>query len=266
MTDEKGQSAEAPDEGKAEQTPQGDVGTLEQQQRELPEKFKGKSVEDVAESYQQLESELGRLRDEVGKKDKEIDAFRMYYQYGQQQQSAQPQQQAPQEQPAADAGEIDFFDKPAESFDRLYRQRRQQERIQERYERAYHGYETAKFQAKQQFPHLFDGVDEAQIDQLIVGGVRSGTVAPEVMSNPNGIAMTAWQLKGQQLGFSVPTSAPNPMGSSQPETPSPVRQSADNDVVQVSPWGLEAAQKLGISEERAREAWRKAQEEQERRK
>ena len=262
MTEE-GQSAETPVEEKVEtgQT-QDDVGTFEQQTREIPEKFHGKSAEEIVKSYQQLESELGRLRDESGKKDKELESYRYWYQQAQQAQ----QQQAPQEQPAQESvGDVDFYDKPAESFDRLYQQRRQKERIQERYENSYRMSTFAKMQAKQQYPHLFDGIDEAQLDQIIYGGVRSGTVAPEVMADPNGWAMSAWQLKGQQMQFNVGAPPPNPMNTSQTETPSQVRMSTGDKDVRVPAENLEFARKIGLTEEQAREAWKKAQEEQERR-
>jgi len=60
---------------------------------QIPEKFLGKSQEDIIKSYQELESELGRLRNEYGNAKKERDDILRHYQEMVSMNQRQPQEQ-----------------------------------------------------------------------------------------------------------------------------------------------------------------------------
>lgn len=74
---------------------------------EVPEKFEGKSLEDVIESYVNLEKEVGRKANEVGELRKLTDQILMN-------QTAQPTQEEPIKH---EVGFDDFVDDPAKAVD-----------------------------------------------------------------------------------------------------------------------------------------------------
>ena len=82
----------------------------EQQQPEMPEKYQGKSLEDVVRMHQEAEKLLGKQSSEVGELRKVVDS------YIQEQLS---QQQAPQNQQQQDAeDDVDFFVDPEKAVSR----------------------------------------------------------------------------------------------------------------------------------------------------
>jgi hypothetical protein len=78
----------------------------------------------------------------------------------------------------------------------------------------------AKNQAKAMFPQAFEGLGDAEVDQIVYGGIQSGIIAPDVATNPNGWAMAAWQLKGQKMGFNPVSPPPQSMQATPTESPS----------------------------------------------
>lgn len=84
--------------------------TQEEQQPEIPEKYQGKSLEDVVRMHQEAEKLLGKQSSEVGELRKVVDS------YIQEQLS---QQQAPQTQQQYDAeDDVDFFVDPEKAVSR----------------------------------------------------------------------------------------------------------------------------------------------------
>jgi len=170
------------------------------------ERFKGKDVDEIVKSWKEAEKKIGEQGNEFGKIKQERDALKQYYEYQMLQQQQQP---APQQQAMTPDS---FWEKPAEATEhvanRVVEQKLKQFEASMRKQQAMNSASMAKFQAKSQWPDVFDGIEESQLDQLIYGGIQSGTIAPEFASNPQGWAMSAWQLKGQQAGFKVPQGVP----------------------------------------------------------
>jgi len=71
----------------------------------IPDKFAGKSTEEIIDSYQNLEKEMGRKAQEVGELRKLSDSF-LQAQINTNQEMQNPQAEVPQEQ------EVDFFEDP----------------------------------------------------------------------------------------------------------------------------------------------------------
>lgn len=92
------------------ESPQETTQEEQQQQPEIPEKYQGKSLEDVVRMHQEAEKLLGKQSSEVGELRKVVDS------YIQEQLS---QQQAPQTQQQYDAeDDVDFFVDPEKAVSR----------------------------------------------------------------------------------------------------------------------------------------------------
>lgn len=103
---------------------------------EVPEKFKGKTFEDVVESYVNLEKESGRRANEIGELRKLTDEILR-------QQVAQPvHQQAPVQEPINEVGFDDFVENPADAVESALanspRLRRLEESLMEQSRQASH--------------------------------------------------------------------------------------------------------------------------------
>ena len=185
------------------------------------EKFKGKPLEELEKAYQSMESEYDRTVTESKKVREENEAYKQWYQNAQQQAQAQQyaqQQQAPLHQ-QGESAQVDFYDKPMESFQQLYRQNRGPEIQAQEAKTAYENAHMYEFMAKQQFPGEFEGVDMSKIRQIMVGGLRSGQVAPQMVRDPEMWAQTARAVKWRDSGYRDPTQTPNPAAPLQGETP-----------------------------------------------
>ena len=189
------------------------------------ERFKGKRFDEIVKSWKELDKEFGKQGSEFGKIRQERDALKQYYEYQMLQQQQQP---APQQQAMTPDS---FWEKPAETTEsvanRVVDQKLKQFETTLKRQQAMNSASIAKFQAKMQWPDVFDGIEESQLDQLIYGGIQSGTIAPEFASNPQGWAMSAWQLKGQQAGFKVPQGTPKAPMPPQSDAPPSVKTQGD---------------------------------------
>jgi hypothetical protein len=101
---------ERPEEDNVDTTQQVEeaVETPEEEQTQLPDKYQGKSVEEIVRMHQEAEKLLGKQSSEVGELRKVVDTFI------QQQTQLTQQQQAPEPE-----DELDFFSDPAGSTARL---------------------------------------------------------------------------------------------------------------------------------------------------
>jgi hypothetical protein len=104
MSDEYRDELTSQSEASAEeqQTQEADLGQSDQTGTRIPEKFVGKSLDDIMQAYQELEKDRGRLASEVGETRKKMEELEEQYrhtQFNQQpapstpQQEVQPQQQ-----------------------------------------------------------------------------------------------------------------------------------------------------------------------------
>jgi len=179
------------------------------------ERFKGKEFDDIVKSYQELEKEYGKKGNEYGQIKQERDALKQYYE------SQLLQQQQSQQTPSVSADS--FWEKPDVAVGQVVDQKLRQFEATMRKQQAMTAAGMAKFQAKAQWPEAFDGIEDSQLDQLIYGGIQAGSIAPEFAANPQGWAMSAWQLKGQQMGFKVPQGNPKPPKPPQSDAPPSVK-------------------------------------------
>ncbi len=101
-----------PEEENADQIEQNEVNEIQQEEVEqpqpeepsLPEKYQGKSVQEIVQMHQEAEKMLGRQSSEVGELRKVVDDF-IHTQL-------EEKQQTPVQQPVDDDDDIDFFTDP----------------------------------------------------------------------------------------------------------------------------------------------------------
>jgi len=107
---------QAPEEGNADQIEQNEVNEIQQQeeveqpqaeQSSLPEKYQGKSLEEVVQMHQEAEKLLGRQSSEVGELRKVVDDY-----------ISTQTQQAPQQQHVEPEDDIDYFTDPQAAVNR----------------------------------------------------------------------------------------------------------------------------------------------------
>ena len=106
---------QAPEEGNADQIEQNEVNEIQQEEVEqpqaeepsLPEKYQGKSLEEVVQMHQEAEKLLGRQSSEVGELRKVVDDY-----------ISTQTQQAPQQQYVEPEDDIDYFTDPQAAVNR----------------------------------------------------------------------------------------------------------------------------------------------------
>ena len=106
---------QAPEEGNADQIEQNEVNEIQQhnveqpqaEQPSLPEKYQGKSLEEVVQMHQEAEKLLGRQSSEVGELRKVVDDY-----------ISSQTQQAPQQQYVEPEDDIDYFTDPQAAVNR----------------------------------------------------------------------------------------------------------------------------------------------------
>lgn len=222
---------------------------VESQVSEVTEPTDGSSEEARPdEAQKKMESELGRLRQELGderKKAEELNAYKLWYDQNAQRMQQQPQQQVPQ-QPAPNLDE-QFFDKPTETVQKILSQYEMKRQYQEAYQQA----PTAFAQAKMMYPDRFEGVDENMVQQIMYAPVQQGQMNPAVLKDPNLWAGAAWIAKGAQNQYKMPDPGLNPMNPLKDETPGRSRSNEDREIPEIRGDALtdqffEEFRKLGI--------------------
>ena len=107
---------QAPEEGNADQIEQSEVNEIQQeveveqpqaQEPSLPDKYQGKSLEEVVQMHQEAEKLLGRQSSEVGELRKVVDDY-----------ISTQTQQAPQQQHVEPEDDIDYFTDPQAAVNR----------------------------------------------------------------------------------------------------------------------------------------------------
>ena len=176
----------------------------------LEGKFAGKSAAEVAAAYDELERKLGTQGQELGQLKSTNEQMTVYLQ-----QLAQQQQvQRPPDQPEP-SGKWDW-DKPDESAAKVAG-KEMDKKLGEFYrvirtQQAQTASGFAKMVAKQNYPHLFEGNAEAEVDSFMQNALRSGTVDPALVENPQMWASMAYVMKGFKQNF-------NPQGNVSPVSP-----------------------------------------------
>jgi len=217
---------------------------------EIPEKFKGKSLEEVAASYLEVEKELGRQRREAG--ELRQNAERLYYELLSKQ--AQTQPQPPQQEKTE--GEFNW-EKPVETVEQIFdRKQAEREAIQANFtrqnafQRAAYAHEQGRASMSKN-PKLFGGIEnevERYVYNSLLPHVQRGEDVSSALLNPKtweGAAALYWIDKGQHDRLSFAT---QPMSAQAGEIPSQTRQSqssgeeipiTDDIREYAKAWGLE---------------------------
>ena len=223
----KAEPTEAPE--KADETPKLYDGPIK--------KFAGKPLEELEKSYQSLESEYDKTVTESKKVKEENDAYKQWYQnfQAQQAQVQQQQQQYQQQQQQQGESQVDFYDKPTESFQQLYRQNRAPELRAQDFKNAYDNLVLYELAAVQRFPQVFEGKDLSEVRNLMANGLRSGNVQPEMARDPEMWAQSMRSIEWRNSGFTDPTQTPNPTAPPVGETPMGTRPMTPEPNVTLSP-------------------------------
>lgn len=220
----------------------------EQQTPELPEKFKGKSAEEIANMYAELEKTQGAHSQEVGELRKKTEQYEQYFQQlQQQQQQAQAQQQfqpgyGQSGQPQGQPGQPALGPEEGDDEDYLSkgdaRKMLANEREKIRYEQAVSQAYYAKEFAKSKYPHLFEGVEQ-EVDQLVLGGAQAGVVNPAIISNPQTWLDAAGMIHNRKSNYAFtqqPQKSGQPIQPVQPtgtETPTGTPQTGEEGEIPV---------------------------------
>ena len=216
----------------------------------IPEKFAGKSVEDVARSYQELEKTYGTTAREVGELRSQLAYTQNLMQnFVAQQQEAQRQVPPPPPPPGPQFN----WDKPEDSVRGVAQAEIRQAMDALRYQQAASMAEIAKSSAVRDNPQLFQGIEMAAVDQVMQQGLRQRLIAPEAVGRPETWAMAAWQIKGAQSGYGA-SASPNAVRPVQTEQPSNSRpQQYGPEPVQMDDALAAAVRKWGEAEGKPRD-------------
>lgn len=155
LLDERLDDEEQPDE--TEQAGDFKNEPVEQEtQSEIPDKYKGKSAEDLVRMHQEAEKLLGRQSSEVGELRQVVDSYI---------QTQLSNQQAPQQQETVD--EVDFFSDPEEAVKRAidnHPKIREAESISKQYQKT-----TALSQLQQDHPDMQNILSDDKFAEWIKG-------------------------------------------------------------------------------------------------
>ncbi len=159
------------------------------QEEKLPEKFAGKSAEEIASHYLELEKKLGEQGREIG----ELKAQRVP------QYQPQPQWYPQPSYPPEPRVEFDYG-KPEESVERIVEKRLEQERqnratyeVQRQEQEARLNYESGKDVAVKGNPRLYEGI-EPQVEQAIQMAYRQYGLHPAALRDPR-----VWERAAQNI-------------------------------------------------------------------
>ena len=182
----------------------GEAQTGEQtsQAPQVEGKFAGKSAAEIATAYEELEHKLGEQGQQLGQLKSANEQMTAYLQQVAQQMQAQRPPEP--EQPT----KFDW-DKPVESVTQVAGQAAGKEldkKLGEFYrvirtQQAQTASGFAKMVAQGQYPHLFEGGADKEVDAFMQNALRSGTVDPAVVENPQMWASIAYIMKGFKQNF-----------------------------------------------------------------
>ena len=146
-----GQTVEA-----VESTVENTEQSLEATESKVPEKFAGKSLEDVIGSYENLEKELGRKAQEVGELRKLSDSF-LQAQINQNQQNPHP--------PIQKEPEVDFFEDPNQAVNQAIENHPKFKEFQQY--QAQQVQNSAKVQLEQAHPDFSNVVQDTKFQEWV---------------------------------------------------------------------------------------------------
>lgn len=248
MADEDKPTTDAPQDG----------GTsAEDSQVTIDDAYKGKSLEDIIKMHKELKSHSDRQLEaikaekdkEIAAKEKDLQAYQSWYE--QQQTQAAPQ---PTPTPPADKTKVvdALLEDPEATFEGFYRKKRAEEQFREAFSEG----PMALARAKRERPDIFEGVDENALQQIIFGGIQSGTLHPSLAKKPEAWMMAAGQTKLVQNDFRFKPTPPIPPTPPQGDLPPGVKKQVtekDESDVEFDPLTEELREAFGKTREQATE-------------
>ncbi len=220
-----GQQGAAPDSGQASPQPQTPA---------LPQKFQGKSAEEIASAYMEVEKVVGRQAADYGQL-KEAMNYLIAREMAREQAANQP---AMPEQPETPPEPINFWDKPEEAADRVaarradqifkerfsqFTQAMTQAQVAQVYQRAFQAHEQGKgVMAKE--TRLFEGI-EKDVEGAVFGALREqanrGIDVSGALLDPQTWRGAATMLRFQRGEYDrmIPATTTNPMKATATEIP-----------------------------------------------
>jgi hypothetical protein len=226
-----------------------------------PERFEGKSREEIMRMYQESESHFNQKLDEERavsqKKEKDLQAYQSWYSQAQQQSAPQPTQtQQVDQSKLVDA----LLENPVGTINQILDYRRQHEMYQEAYSEG----PSALVRAKKERPDIFEGVDDNQLQQIVFGGIQSGQLHPSLAKKPEAWMMAAGQTKLVQNDFRFQPLPPKPTkpptGDLPPGVKPQVGDKDEEDDVEFDPLTTEMMEAFGKTKTQVAEQvnkWRK---------
>jgi hypothetical protein len=225
------------------------------------EKFKGKTAQEIAQSYGELESTFGKTQAELTDARGKVTAYEQWYnqnfQQPQQPQQAQMQSQQYGQQQVAP----DIYEDPAKAVQHYATPAIRQELHKMDVQHAFEESERAFNDAKRTYPAAFEGVNEQELKDTMRNGVianlRSGGegVGYKALRDPYAWATAAHLSKGIATNFATP--GPGPMNVPQTEQPAGARP--DGEPSRMSRSALEAKRLVTeagtLSDKQAQEVW-----------
>ena len=190
----------------------------------LPDKFQGKSAEEIASAYLEVERKLGAQSDEVGQLRNELAYMKGMVEQGFQ--KTQAQEATPQVGTRWNIDPDTFYQKPVDSVDLIVQQRikeyetqRQQEEQKREEAEAQANYLRGREGAFRQSPKLFEGI-EKDVENLVYASYKNKAVNKWSLSDPETwttAAQLVW-LKRKDFNRIIPQS-PKPVSAVQTENP-----------------------------------------------
>ena len=158
--------------------------------------------------YLDLEPSHGEQKQQIGTLRGDLDATKNDMAMLQSQMNQQP---APVQAPPDYSGtDSKFLDEPTKT---TYEIVQESLKAYDAYRRVSDGRSQAswaKETARQKWPEAFEGVNDADIDKLMFTGADSGNINPDFLKSPEAWVGTAWQVKGQKMGFKAGPVPPTP--------------------------------------------------------
>ncbi len=213
----------------------------------LPEKFAGKSAEEIASAYLEIEKEKGRLAQEVGELRARVPQAPQVQQFWYPQQPVQPEQRP----------EFDYTN-PEQSIDRIVERRleeRERQRIAyevaQREQEAGYSYNMGKDAALKSNPRLFEGI-EPLVEQGVQMAYRQYGTPVTALRDPRTwervAAAIRWERGETDRLVGLRPQPPNPPATGVPNQTRPAKAGIDLDEQ-----SRRIAKEYGLSEQEAKE-------------
>ena len=219
----------------------------------VPEKFRGKSKSEIAQSYAELENKLGTQGTQLSELQRQVEDFQR------QSVQARPGPQ-PEQIPDTSPYESMYYENPVKATQKMIADQDQRSKQQVRYAMAFNSVDPALNEARRKYPQAFEGMDDndvAQLRQGILQNVSSGSVAPEVLASSTAWAGAATLQRGLKTGFNF--RGPGEVSATPTESPAAVKNQAP-PVEDFSPdeRTQQMMRKMGLSKEQQTEAVKRA--------